>query len=72
MRMSVIGGVPVLLAGVLLAAGSITANQMGLGEFQPLPLAVIVAPLARLPEAWLYGMMGQWVWCAHARSRKPA
>jgi len=67
MRMSLIGGVPVLLAGVLLAVGSLTASHVGLGGFEPSPLAVIVAPLARLPEAWLYGMMGQWVWCAHAR-----
>ena len=72
MGMSLIGGVPVLLAGVLLAADGITATQVGFGEFQPLPLAVIVAPLARLPEAWLYGMMGAWVQCARARSHKPA
>jgi hypothetical protein len=33
---------------------------------------VIVAPLARLPEAWLYGWMGAAAQCAGARSRKPA
>jgi hypothetical protein len=72
MRMSLIGGVPVLFAGVLLAADGITATQVGFAEFQSLPLAVIVAPLARLPEASLYGMMGAWVQCARARSHKPA
>jgi hypothetical protein len=72
MRMSLIGGIPLLLAGVLLAADVITAAQIGLGEFPRLPLAIIVAPLARLPEAWLYGMMGHWIWCAHARWHTPA
>ena len=72
MWMSLIGGVPVLIAGVLLAVDGITATQVGLGGFQPLPLAVFTAPLARLPEAWLYGMMAQWVRCALARAHKPA
>ena len=57
MRMSLIGGIPVQVAGVLLAADVITATQVGLGV-PPMSLAVIVAPLARLPEAWLYGWMG--------------
>jgi hypothetical protein len=72
MRMSLIGGIPVLIAGVLLAADAITATQVGLGEASPMSLAVIVAPLARLPEAWLYGWMGAALQCARARSRKPA
>ena len=76
MRMSLIGGIPVLVAGVLLAADAITAAQAGLGDVSPsapaLSFAVIVAPLARLPEAWLYGWMGAAAQCARARSRKPA
>jgi hypothetical protein len=72
MRMSLIGGVPALLAGVLLAADVITPSQVGLGELQTLPLAVMVAPLARLPEAWLYGSMGAWIRRAGLRSRKKA
>jgi hypothetical protein len=72
MRMSLIGGIPVLLAGVLLAADVVTASQIGLGEYHPLPLAVMVAPLARLPEAWLYGAMGAWIRCQRVRSQKPA
>jgi len=71
MRMSLIGGIPVLVAGVLLAADVITATQVGLGV-PPMSLAVIVAPLARLPEAWLYGWMGAAAQCVRARSRKPA
>ena len=70
--MSLIGGIPVLVAGVLLAADAITATQVGLGDVSPMSLAVIVAPLARLPEAWLYGWMGAAAQCARARSRKPA
>jgi hypothetical protein len=72
MRMSLIGGIPVLVAGVLLAADTITWTQLGLGDVSPMSLAVMVAPLARLPEAWLYGWMGAAAQCARARSRKPA
>ena len=72
MRMSLIGGIPVLVAGVLLAADVITASQVGLGGVSPMPLAVIVAPLARLPEAWLYGWMGAWIRCQRVRSQEPA
>ena len=72
MRMSFIGGIPVLVAGMLLAAGAISATQVGMGDVSPMSLAVIVAPLARLPEAWLYGSMGAWVQCARSRSHKRA
>ena len=72
MRMSLIGGIAVLVVGVLLAADAIAASQVGLGDVPPMSLAVIVAPLARLPEAWLYGWMGAAAQCAAARSRKTA
>ena len=73
MRMSLIGGIPVLVAGVLLAADVITATQVGLGDVSPMSLAVIVAPLARLPEAWLYGWMGAADHSVNALARaKPA
>ena len=72
MWMSLIGGFPVLLGGILLAVDGTTAAQLGMREYQPLPLAVIAAPLARLPEAFLYGMIGAALQCARARFRKPA
>jgi hypothetical protein len=72
MRMSLIGGIPVLVAGLLLTADAVTAIQLGFGEAPPMPLAVMVAPLARLPEAWLYGAMGGWLVNRRVRRQKPA
>ena len=71
MRMSLIGGIPVLVAGVLLAADAITATpgRHGRRVSAPMSLAVIVAPLARLPEAWLYGLDGRGGTVRHALDR---
>jgi len=69
MRMSLIAGSPVVLAGLLLGLGAIDLTFSGLPS-QPSPLAVIAAPLARLPENWLFGWMGAWVACRFGRVKK--
>ena len=72
MRMSLIAGAPVLIAGVLLAIGAIDVTFAGMGGMHPHPFEVIAAPLARLPEAFLYGSMGAWVQRHAPQKRKPA
>ena len=72
MRMSLIAGAPVLVAGLLLAAGAIGVTFAGMGGIHPHPIEVIAAPLARLPEAFLYGSMGAWARRHAMRKRKPA
>jgi hypothetical protein len=71
MRMSLIAGSPVVLAGLLLGLGAIDLTFTGLAS-QPSALTVIVAPLARLPENWLFGWMGAWVACRFGRSKSVA
>jgi hypothetical protein len=60
MRMSLIAGLPVMLAGALLAAGAIQLNLISSGGVQPLPFVVLLAPIARLPENWIWGAVGGW------------
>jgi hypothetical protein len=72
MRMSLIAGAPVLIAGVLLAIGASGLTFAGMGGIRPHPIEVIAAPLARLPEAFLYGWMGAWVQRHSVRTRTPA
>jgi hypothetical protein len=72
MRMSLIAGAPVLIAGVLVAMHAISVTFAGMEGTHPLPIEVIAAPLARLPEAFLYGSMGAWVQRHSVRTRKPA
>lgn len=72
MRMSLVAGAPVMIAGLLLATGAIGVTFTGMGSIHPNPLEVIAAPLARLPEAFLYGSMGAWTARYSVRTKKPA
>ena len=72
MRMSLIAGAPVLIAGLLLAIGAIGVTVTGMGGIHPHPIDVIAAPLARLPEAFLYGSIGAWTRRHSMRTKKPA
>ena len=69
MRMSLIAGAPVILAGVLLAANAIDVSFAGMGGIRPLPIEVITAPLARLPKAWIWGAMGAWLQYQRVRAQ---
>jgi hypothetical protein len=60
MRMSLIAGVPVVLAGVALAMGAIDLRNITAGDIQPVPFGVLMAPIARLPENWIWGTVGAW------------
>jgi hypothetical protein len=58
MRMGFIAGIPIMLAGVLMMAGLLELTFVGSGLTPPAPWAVLIAPLVRLPEFWLWGAIG--------------
>jgi hypothetical protein len=77
MRLCVIAGIPVMVAGVLMLFGILgtvvlepgqtptTFHEHGLAytyygaqHYPPTPLGVLVSPLFRLPESWLWGVLG--------------
>ena len=61
MRMSVIAGIPIMLIAVLLMAGFLEMaflDSQGAATIRPSALAILVAPLARVPEAWIWGSLG--------------
>jgi hypothetical protein len=63
MRMALIGGSPVLLAGLLIAAGLIdpgVARVAGRG-FEPSPVAMMLAPLAATLPFWIWGTGGAYL-----------
>jgi len=59
MRMSLFAGAPVILGGALLAMGMIDIRFVDpVRDLAPNPWAMMIAPLARLPESWLLGAFG--------------
>jgi hypothetical protein len=59
MRMSLVAGAPVILGAALLALGAIDIHFVDpLRAMSPNPWAMMMAPLARLPESWLLGAFG--------------
>jgi hypothetical protein len=55
MRITVLAGLPVMLVGVLMMFGLLRGGQPAWMA----PWAVFAAPLLRLPQAWVYGVVGQ-------------
>ena len=58
MRMGFIAGIPIMLAGVLMMAGLIELTFVGPRLPAPSAWAILIAPLVRLPEFWLWGAIG--------------
>jgi hypothetical protein len=90
MKISLIAGLPIMAAGVLMLLGVMQATVLGPGDtpttfrehgfaftyysqhtHAPAPLSVLLAPLARLPESWIWGsvggVLGRWISCRRAR-----
>jgi hypothetical protein len=63
MKMSVIAGSPVMIAGLLMAVGLVDASVAGLAgrSFEPTPISMILAPLAGALPFWIWGMGGAWL-----------
>ena len=58
MRMGFIAGVPIMLAGLMMMSGTFELRLVGQPLPPPSPWAVLVAPLVRLPEFWIWGAIG--------------
>ena len=73
MRMSLIAGIPIMLIAVLLMSGFLDMaflDPRGAATIRPSALAILVAPLSRLPEAWIWGSIGGCVGKGIARQRR--
>ena len=72
MRMSLIAGTPVIAMGVLYAMGLVDATLLTSGDARPGALMLITAPIARVPESWIWGWVGGQLACLLGRKRAPA
>jgi hypothetical protein len=76
MKMSLIAGLPVMVGGLLMALGLLDARflgaSLGAPRHAPIPLAMMVAPLFRVPESWIWGAIGGQVGRWMSRSRRTA
>jgi hypothetical protein len=73
MRMGFIAGIPIMLAAGLMMSGFLELTLVG--RLSPPPLwAILIAPLARLPEFWIWGTVGGQLgkWIARERQRAAA
>jgi hypothetical protein len=58
MRMSLIAGLPIVVCALLIMLGVIDLTFTPSDRVRPLPGAMLISPLLRLPEAWIWGMAG--------------
>jgi hypothetical protein len=58
MRMSLIAGVPITVVAVLMLVGVVDLTFMGAQPIKPLPWVMLLSPVLRLPEAWIWGVVG--------------
>ena len=62
MRMTLIAGSPVMLAGLLIALGVLDPSfaEWRAGGFVPSPIAMMLAPIAAAPQFYFWGIFGAW------------
>jgi hypothetical protein len=70
MRMGGIAGVPIMVAAVLMMSGLLELSFAGAQLPRPSPWAILIAPLARLPECWIWGALGGQIGKRVARNRQ--
>ena len=58
MKTAFIAGIPILLGALLVMLGLVSLRFPGTTIPHPSPLAILIAPLVRLPESWLWGSLG--------------
>jgi len=73
MRMSLIAGVPIMVYSLMLMfGGAVDLMFIGSQRVGPLPWLMLISPVLRLPEGWIWGivggLLGRWL----TRSRQPA
>jgi hypothetical protein len=72
MRMGFIAGIPIMLTGGLMMSGLIEPGFAGAQLPRPSPWVILIAPLARLPECWIWGAFGGMLGQRIARNRQRA
>jgi hypothetical protein len=70
MRMGFIAGIPIMVAAVLMMSSLLGPGFAGAHLPRPSPWAILIAPLARLPECWIWGAFGGELGKRIARNRK--
>jgi hypothetical protein len=74
MRMALIASMPVMLAALLMMSGLLELRFGGPRLLAPSPWAILISPLARLPEFWIWGALGGQLgkWITRRRHRAGA
>jgi hypothetical protein len=72
MRVGFITGIPIMVAAVLMMFGLLEPGFAGVQLPRPSPWAILIAPLARLPECWIWGALGGQLGKPIARNRQRA
>jgi hypothetical protein len=70
MRMGFIAGIPIMVTAVLMRSGLLDLSFSGAQLPPPSPWAILIAPLARLPECWIWGALGGQLGKRVARNRQ--
>jgi hypothetical protein len=65
MRMSLIAGLPIAICALLMLSGVMDRMFLAPQRVRPLPWLMLISPLLRLPEAWIWGavggLLGRWL-----------
>lgn len=71
MKMSLIAGLPIMTCALLMMLGIVDATFLQSQRLRPLPWLMMMSPLLRLPESWIWGaiggLLGRWL----SRSSQP-
>jgi hypothetical protein len=72
MRMSLIAAIPVMFGAMLMLFGIVSLTFVGPHTPHPTPLAVLLTPLARLGDSWIWGAVGGLIGkrISHRRERR--
>ena len=72
MKMSLIASMPIMVGALLMMSGLVDLTGPGGSVHLPSPWSILVAPLARLYQAWLWGSIGGFAGKSIVRRRQRA
>jgi hypothetical protein len=72
MRMGFIAGIPIMVTALLMMSGVLELSFAGARLPRPSTWAILIAPIARLPECWIWGAFGGMLGQRIARNRQRA
>jgi hypothetical protein len=65
MKMSLVAGLPIMICALLMLAGLADLTALAPQRIRPLPWVMLLSPVLRLPEAWIWGavggLLGRWL-----------